>query len=161
MLALIVFFWLATAALMPYVEQMKEAGYAGAFVISLVSSASIIIPTPGFVAVVELGKVLNPLLLGIVAGIGSAIGEMSGYYAGKQERENVRKSGIYLHHEAAIRRWGPLGMFFLALIPNPFLDFAGIACGAIGMPAWQFAISVSCAKIIKYTAFAYTGAILF
>ena len=83
MLLLIAALWLATNALMPYVLQMRELGYVGAFFISLVSSASVILPTPGFVSIFEMGKYLDPLLLGIIAGIGSTIGEMTADYAGK------------------------------------------------------------------------------
>ncbi|GEM_PF-1025077 len=157
MLALIVLFWALTGMLMPYVLQMREWGYAGAFAISLVSSASIILPTPGFISIFEMGKYLDPLILGIVAGIGSTIGELAAYYAGKTEQKKLRESKIYKANEKALRKWGPAAMFALAVIPNPALDIAGIAAGAIGMPVWQYLLSVGAAKIIKYTALAYTG----
>ncbi len=157
MLLLIAALWLATNALMPYVLQMRELGYVGAFFISLVSSASVILPTPGFVSIFEMGKYLDPLLLGIIAGIGSTIGELTAYYAGKTEQKKLRESRVYKENEKVLRKWGPAAMFVLAVVPNPVLDFAGIAAGAIDMPVWQFLLSVGAAKIIKYTLLAYTG----
>lgn len=157
MAALILVFGLATNALLPYIGQAQQWGYAGAFIISLVSSASIIVPTPGFIAVFEMGKVLNPATLGIAAGIGSALGELTGYWAGRQESAKVEKTRIYKENEKALRKWGPAAMFVLAAIPNPFLDFAGIAAGATGMPLWQYLLSVGAAKMLKYTLLAYTG----
>lgn len=157
MLALIALFWTMTNAAMPYVLAMKELGYAGAFAISLVSSASIILPTPGFVSIFEMGRVLDPLALGIVAGIGSTLGELTAYYAGKTEQKKLQKMGIYKQNEKMLKSWGPLAMFALAVVPNPALDIAGIAAGALGMPVWQYLLSVGGAKIIKYTLLAYTG----
>lgn len=157
MIVLILAFYLISHAAMPYVLSLGGFGYLGAFAISLVSSASIILPTPGFVAIFEMGRFLDPVALGIAAGIGSTIGELTSYYAGKAESKKLQEHRIYRQNEDAIRKYGPAAMFLLALVPNPALDLAGIACGATGMKLWMYLASVGAAKIIKYTFLAYSG----
>lgn len=159
--AFVIISYLATMALLPYLKGAESLGYAGAFLISMVSSATIVLPTPAFINIAQMASVLDPLWLGIAAGIGSAIGELTGYFAGKQEAAKVKNTGVYRQNEKLLRKWGPAAMFALAALPNPFLDFAGIAAGAIGMPVWQFLASVGPAKIIKYSAIAYGGLWLF
>ena len=64
------------------VERLETYGYLGAFLISLITSATIILPVPGIVLIAALGAVYNPVLIGLVAGTGSALGEITGYMAG-------------------------------------------------------------------------------
>ena len=66
-------------------------GYLGLFFISMVSSASIILPVPYFAFVFAAGAVLNPLLVGVVAGAGAAIGEMTGYVIGIGGKHVIQK----------------------------------------------------------------------
>src|SRR5215204_1940888 len=77
-------FWLALNP--QWVLRFGSWGYVGAFFISLIASATIILPAPGIAVVIALGTALDPVLLGIVAGIGSAIGELSGYLVGASGR---------------------------------------------------------------------------
>ena len=63
-------------------ESLSNYGYAGVFLIALFSSATILLPAPGWTAVVAMSPYLDPLLLGLAAGIGSAIGELTAYVAG-------------------------------------------------------------------------------
>ena len=53
-------------------------GYLGAFLISLISSLSIFVPIPYTIVIYALGSSLNPLLIALASGFGSAIGEISG-----------------------------------------------------------------------------------
>jgi len=69
-------------------------GYAGAFVVSLISSASIFLPVPGFLFVLAAGALLNPVALGVVAGAGSAIGELTGYLIGKGGGGAMKKKDV-------------------------------------------------------------------
>jgi uncharacterized membrane protein YdjX (TVP38/TMEM64 family) len=62
----------------------KEYGYLGAFLISLMAAATIIIYVPGVPVVFDLGGLLpNPFFVGLAAGLGEAIGEFTGYLAGR------------------------------------------------------------------------------
>ena len=74
------------------VEEYVEYGYAGVFFIALLSTATIIFPSPGWAAVIAMSAFLDPLLLGIAAGIGASIGELTGYLAGEGVRDFLNNS---------------------------------------------------------------------
>lgn len=128
-------------------------GYVGAFFISLAASASIILPIPGLPIAIAMGRTLNPWLLGLVTGIGSAIGELSGYAVGASGR--ILITGDQVVHFERIERWtrkyGALTIFVLAATPFPFFDVAGIVAGAIRMPLWSFFLATAAGKTVKYT----------
>ncbi|MFN7991705.1 MAG: VTT domain-containing protein [Candidatus Micrarchaeia archaeon] len=140
------------------IAALSAYGYAGAFVISLLSSATILLPAPGWAAVAAMSKVLDPLLLGVCAGIGSAIGELSGYAAGDGTRdilnEKVRESRKI--HEL-VERYGPAAIFVLAFIPNPLFDIAGIAAGGARISWWKFLLACACGRVLRYIVLASIG----
>src|SRR3989344_3765137 len=76
-----------------FIGLVASFGYLGVFLASLIGSASIILPVPSFFVVIFAGTMLNPLAVGIVAGIGSAIGEMTAYAAGYGGRVIAEKKG--------------------------------------------------------------------
>ncbi len=84
LLIFVVSFWLAVNP--QWVERFGRWGYVGAFVISLIASATIVLPAPGIAVVIAMSAALNPYALGIVAGLGSAVGELSGYAAGRGDK---------------------------------------------------------------------------
>jgi membrane protein YqaA with SNARE-associated domain len=159
LLAALAFTILAVLAI-PYMGEFAKYGYLGAFLVSLISSATVILPVPGFAIVFALAGVLDPLTLGIVAGLGAGLGEITGYLAGFSGSGMVEKSKFYKGHKKEIEKGGPLLIFFLALIPNPAFDVAGIAAGSIRMPAWQFLFATCAGKIIRFVIIAETGAYL-
>ena len=69
------------AVIFLYSNQLQELegwGYFGVFIISLLSAATIFFPAPGWAIVIAMGGVLDPLYVGLVAGIGAGIGETTG-----------------------------------------------------------------------------------
>jgi membrane protein YqaA with SNARE-associated domain len=149
-------FWLALNG--EWVQQFSHWGYLSAFLISLIASATVILPAPGLLVVFALGASLNPILLGIVAGCGSGLGELSGYLAGATGGELIRKKGINTRlHRLTTRHTAPV-LFVLAILPLPIFDFAGILAGALRMPIFQFLATVISGKIIKHIVIAFVGA---
>jgi len=136
-----------------WVLQFGNWGYVGAFLISLLASASLILPLPGLAIAMALGTALNPLVLGIVTGVASALGETMGYLLGSSGRSLL--AGRQQRHYARLERWtrkyGALAIFVVAVLPLPIFDVAGIAAGAIGMPVWSFLLATTLGKTIKYT----------
>jgi len=141
------------------VGELRHLGYFGVFIISLLSSATIFVPLPGFAIVFAMGAFLNPVLVGIVAGIGSGIGEITGYLAGFAGHDAVMKSKVFRQHKRGIEKYGPLAIFVLAFVPNPAFDVAGIASGAIKMPLWQFVLATIAGKTLRFILLAYAGGI--
>jgi hypothetical protein len=67
-------------------QQMAFFGYGGVFIVTLLGGMTLFIPGPTMVATFVAGKALNPLIVSIVAGFGSALSEFTGYSAGYASR---------------------------------------------------------------------------
>lgn len=143
-------------------ENIKRLGYLGVFLIMLISSATILVPIPGLVAAFFAGAMLNPFLVGIFGGIGSAIGELTGYSAGYGSRIIIEDRKLKNYEK--VKKWmgknGFLTILILAFLPNPFFDIAGIAAGALEYPAWKFLFACSIGKSIRFMLLALIGASL-
>ena len=139
-------------------EKFAAYGYPGIFLISILANATIIIPAPGIAIVFAMGVIFNPFIVGLVAGAGAAIGELSGYMAGFSGQMIAEKTKIYQRIETWMDKYGVLTIFVLAAIPNPFFDLAGMSAGALKMPLQKFLVACVLGKIIKMLIFAYAGA---
>ncbi len=151
-----------TVALFFYRDRVAELGnygYLGAFLISLVSNATIILPMPGFLLLFALGAAFNPILVGLAGAIGGTIGEMTCYMLGYSGRGIARSNKMYIRAEGWMRRWGTLTIFVFTLIPFTPFDLAGMAAGALHFPLWKFFLACLCGKILKYVGIALAGAL--
>jgi membrane protein DedA with SNARE-associated domain len=149
-------------------EKLKDWGYVGIFFIAMAGSATIVLPTPSTVAIFGGGAVLDPvlgipapLMVGLVAGLGDAIGEFSGYGLGYAGTDLVRRQGVYSTFERWMVRHGMLTIFLLCTFPNPFFDLAGAAAGAARMPPIRFFVATLGGKIVKDVFLAYGGSFSF
>lgn len=138
-------------------DSLRALGYPGVFLISLISSATVFLPMPGFAVVFAMAAYLDPIPLGIAAGLGSGLGEISGYLAGFAGHDALMRTHLFREHKKQIEKYGPLAIFFLSFVPNPAFDVAGVASGAVKMPLWQFLIATISGKILRYIALAYVG----
>jgi membrane protein DedA with SNARE-associated domain len=139
-------------------QKFAAYGYPGIFLISVLANATLLLPAPGVAIVFAMGGVFNPFLVGLVAGAGSTIGELSGYAAGFSGQVVVERTKLYDRIEHWMEHYGMLTIFILAAIPNPFFDLGGMAAGALKMPIHKFLLSCLLGKIIKMWIFAYAGA---
>jgi len=149
---------LAIFLLRQRLARLGAYGYPGIFLVSLSSSATIILPVPGLAVVFGMGGVLNPFLVGLAAGMGDALGELTGYMAGYGGRAVVEDREMYERLESWMRRNGAATIFVLSAVPNPIFDLAGIAAGVLRFPLERFLLSCWVGKTIKATAFALAGA---
>jgi membrane protein YqaA with SNARE-associated domain len=151
-------FWIALNP--QWVVRLGQWGYVGAFFISLIASATIVLPAPGLLIIVAMGAALDPVILGIVAGLGSAVGELSGYLAGATGSALI--PAAQRHHfdrlQHLTRRYGAPLLALLAAIPFPLFDFAGIVAGVMRMNVFAFLVAVALGKSIKYIILIATGA---
>ena len=118
-------------------DALKNWGYLGIFFIAMAGSATIVLPTPSTVAIFGGGIVLDPvlgipapILVGLVAGLGDAIGEFSGYGLGFAGTDLLRQQRMYPTFERWMASHGTLTVFLLCTFPNPFFDIAGAAATA-------------------------------
>lgn len=141
-----------------YLETLKAFGYPGIFLLSLLANATIIIPAPAIVVVFAMGAHLSPIGLGLAAGAGAALGELSGYVAGLSGQGIVENNNTYQRLAGWVRQNGRLTVFLLALLPNPFFDLAGIAAGAAKMPVRTFLFWCLLGKVLRMFVVALAGA---
>lgn len=136
-------------------RNLGSAGYLGLFVISVIGNATIIIPAPVFVMACAAGTVYGPAGVGIIAGLGASLGELTGYYAGYGGSSVISEGRLYHRLEAFMRRRGMLAIFLLAAIPNPIFDMGGMIAGALQMPVLKFVIAAWLGKAIRLGVTAY------
>jgi membrane protein YqaA with SNARE-associated domain len=156
-------FVIAVFALVLYfsgqIKQLQAWGYAGVFLISLLSAATVLLPAPGWITVIAMASVLNPYLVGIVAGLGSGLGEITGYMAGDgAAKVIVKDEKAYEKYRKLILKYEMPAVFALAFIPNPLFDVAGIAAGSVEMPIPNFLVACIAGRILRYVLLAYLGA---
>src|SRR3990170_7370639 len=127
------------------ISNLRTYGYAGLFLINLIGAASILLPSPAAASVIGGGALLENFLgvpvfvwVGIVAGLGEALGEFSGYAAGYGGRFILENRPEYPRIHGWMERNGTLTMFLMSTVPNPLFDVAGLAAGAVRMPMGRF-----------------------
>jgi uncharacterized membrane protein YdjX (TVP38/TMEM64 family) len=143
------------------VKNLQGYGYVGIFLVSIAANATIIIPLPGVAVTYAMGSIFSPFGVGIAAGSGAALGELTGYMAGFSGQAVIERAEKYhrlLDWMAKHRRLSDLVILGLAFIPNPFFDLAGMASGALKIPLWRFLFWVWLGKVMKMMVFAYAGA---
>ena len=142
-------------------ERLRVYGYAGMFVITLLGAMSLFIPGPTMVAAFIIGSTLNPLLVSLAAGAGSALGETTGYSAGYATHGliSTRESSGRWYHRVLdyMTRYPFLTIFILAAIPNFITDFSGLVAGRIGYSYYRFLLATFFGKIIRFALATYLG----
>ncbi len=139
--------------------ELKNYAYWGAFLISLIGNATVILPGAVLPILSAMGIVLypatgpiGPIIVGLAGGIGAAMGEMTGYMVGYSGREIVKRSKIYRRVEGWMRRWGAVTIFVLSLVPF-FFDLVGIAAGVLRFPPWKFFLLCWSGRTLLYVGF--------
>jgi len=139
------------------VEEFERFGYFGIFLIALMANATVLLPAPGVAIVYAMGAVFNPIGVGLAAGTGGALGELSGYLAGFSGQAVIERSDIYNRFKPWVDKYGGWAILVLSAIPNPFFDAAGIAAGIAKMPLRTFLFFTWIGQLIKMTIFAIAG----
>lgn len=142
------------------VRKLENYGYIGIFLISIAANATIIIPLPGVAFTTAMGAIFNPFGVAVAAGLGAAIGELSGYLAGFSGQAVMEHAALYERLTGwmkAHQTLAYLAIMVLAFIPNPLFDLAGMASGALKLPLWKFLAAATIGKIGKMLMFAYLG----
>ena len=139
-------------------DLVTNYGYAGAFLISIFGTFTIFFPVPFTITIYAFGATLNPLLLGLVCGIGSTIGEASAYLVGMGGRK-VIEGRFEERLESAkrlIERYGATIIFIFALLPLPD-DVILIPLGVLRYDLKKALGAMFLGKTIMLTFVAYAG----
>ncbi|MBL7126264.1 MAG: VTT domain-containing protein [Dehalococcoidales bacterium] len=147
-----------------WVRALGAYGYVGAFLISILGGATIIVPVPMLAVVFALGRVMEyTWLVGIANGLGETIGAltiyMTGYGGGSAlyYRTPGRLHTAYVRMTGLMERRGWLVLFVLASVLNPFFYPAALAAGALRFGVKRYFIITWAGKTIKGMTVAYAG----
>ena len=135
-----------------------QYGYLGIFLISLLGSMSIFFPIPYTVVIFTIAPFFDPLLVALASGLGSALGEFSGYLLGLGGRKIIsekRKRQM----DALLKifgKYGPVAIFIFALTPLPD-DLLFIPLGVIRYSFLKAFIPAVIGKICMSLIIAYSA----
>ena len=157
MAAAVVYYW-------QWVHDLGAYGYVGAFLISILGGATIIVPVPMLAVVFALGRVMEyTWLVGIANGLGETVGALTIYmtgYGGGSALYNHTHGRLQSSYEKLMQlmeRRGWLILFVLAAVLNPFFYPAALAAGALRFGAKRYLLITCAGKIIKGLTVAYAG----
>ncbi len=150
---------------------LQNYGYLGAFIISVLGGATILVPVPMTPVVFALGTVmapsfapyLGPVFVGMAAGLGEAVGGLSIYMTGYgggtaiQDTEHKKIKAAYLRVHKWVEKRGALTLFVLSAVLNPFFYPAALAAGALRFGIKRYFLICLAGKMIKGITVAAAG----
>ncbi|MBI3412627.1 MAG: VTT domain-containing protein [Candidatus Aenigmarchaeota archaeon] len=136
-------------------------GYLGILVIQLISSSTVFLPLPGLAIIFLYGAMLNPYLVGLFAGTGAAVGELTGYAIGYGGHKLILRTSKNKKIADKIRRlFRRYDYFFVIIffsaIPFPF-DIIGVLCGLSKYDVKRFFVATFIGNSIKFSVVALAG----
>jgi membrane protein DedA with SNARE-associated domain len=142
-----------------YIDQIAEWGYVGCFFINVLTNGTFVLPGFGIVITFTLGGVLNPAIVGAVAGIGEAIGAIGAYLTGYAGRGLFRdsNSSLYLRFSNIVERHGSKAIFFVSAVLSPFFYPFAVLLGALRFGWVRFFLATWAGRTVKSMALAYLG----
>jgi membrane protein YqaA with SNARE-associated domain len=146
------------------VQNLQHYGYLGAFFISLLGGATIIIPVPMVAIVFALGGVMpSPWLVAISAALGETVGALTIYMTGHSASGAITNSKhgkvqkVYQRMLDLIERRGTITLLAVTSVINPFFYPAAFACGALKFGLRKYIPIVLTGKMIKSVTVVYAG----
>lgn len=146
-----------------FLNLIDQGSYFAIFIASFVSSSSILVPIlpfPSYLPVlVGVGVGLNPLLVGLLGGVGSVLGELIGYFAGlggsaaieKFEKKTPKFLKRFERFYSNIGFWVVL---IFAFLPFPF-DVIGVLSGATKYDFRRFLLALAIGRLTRTLLIAY------
>jgi len=141
----------------------------GVFVAAFFAGSSLPMPLPYIVVTFTLGGVLNPLLVGLISGLGAGIGGTLVYLSGRGGRRLFFGTDIFTPDvdEADpsriaktvdwARRRGSIVIFIMSAIINPLFAPMAVAMGALKFRTEKFFLMCWAGNTVKSLLIAYCG----
>ncbi len=146
------------------VQDLQNYGYFGAFFISILGGATIIVPVPMLAIVFALGGVMPfPWLVAIAAALGEVVGALTIYATGRgaghalSNTKHGRLQKWYDRLMNLMRRRGAITLFVVTCIVNPFFYPAAFAAGALRFGIKKYIPIVLAGKLVKSFTVVYAG----
>ncbi len=129
--------------------------YAGAFLITLLSNAAVVVPVPYIPIVAHISDTAgNPAAVVLLASLGSVLGESVAFFVGRVETGLFTGHPWYERLRGFFSREARAFLFLLlfAMPLNPFFDVGGFAAGALGISFRTFFVAVWLGRVVRFTA---------
>ena len=139
---------------------LGKLGYLGAFLVSLLGTMTIIFPIPYLITlyIMATTKMYNPLLLGLVSGLGATFGELTLYVLARLGRfalsEKKLKDLEYI--KRYLDKYGWIAVFIFAATPLPD-DILYPFLGLIKYDMAKIVLSCFAGKTILTISVVYAG----
>ncbi len=142
-----------------YLGEIRRWGYLGCFIINILASGTLAIPGLGILVTFTLGGVLNPAVVGAVAGIGEATGAVGAYFTGYGGRGLFRgnNSTLYVRFNNILQRHGSKAVFLMASVLNPLYYPFAVFMGMLRFAPTRFFLMTWAGRTVKNMALAYLG----
>ena len=158
----VVFYWQSF-------QEQASYSYLGLFFVSVLGGVTIFIPVPSLAVQFTMGAVLNPAIVGAVAGLGSATGGTLIYLFGrggrrifhKDDLSSPKSNNIIVRWTSRLVGWtrhrGSLAIFLMSAVLNPFFFPMAFAIGASRFKLWKFFLLCWAGNTVKSMMIAYLG----
>lgn len=142
-----------------FLDEISHYGYIGCFIINILASGTMAVPGLGMIITFTLGGVLNPAIVGAVAGIGEAMGAAGAYATGYSGRGLIRdsNSSLYIRFSDILHRHGSKAVFFMASIMNPIYYPFAVFLGMLRFGWGRFLLATWAGRTVKNMILAYMG----
>ena len=163
------------AVVVRYIDDIQALrgwyGYVGAFFIGIFGGATYIAPVPMLPTIFILGTVirpsfapyLGPVFIGLIAGLGEAVGAltiyMTGYGGGAvlASTRHTKVRAIYSRILGWMERRGALVLFIFSAVVNPFFYPIAFTAGATHYSFKKYTMICIIGKSIKGITVAFAG----
>jgi membrane protein YqaA with SNARE-associated domain len=160
-----------------YLEQFQILIYLGLFFTAILAGSPIPIPTPCMALTFTLGSKFEPVIIGIIASSGAAIGSMLVYFAAYTGRRFLpsldisdpankiysSSVGKFLQRIKLprlvefVNKRGIVGVFLFSIFPNPFLMPLLITTGINRLRAWKVGVACLLGHSVMFLILAFLG----
>jgi len=143
--------------IVPFAEYLINTfGYLGIFIVEAIANATLFFPIPGAIFTMASGLFLNPIIVGIYAGLGAAVGELTGYLIGFGGGVLIEDKVKFKPMRRVYAKYGLWTIYIFSAIPFPF-DVIGITCGILRVRPLVFFVLTALGKITSRVMLAAVG----
>ena len=143
--------------IVPFAEYLINTfGYLGIFIVEAIANATLFFPIPGAIFTMASGLFLNPIIVGIYAGLGAAVGELTGYLIGFGGGALIKDKIEFKSMRRVYAKYGLWTVYIFSAIPFPF-DVIGIICGVLRVRPLVFFVLTALGKITSRVMLAAVG----
>jgi len=142
------------------VSPLGNYGLIGVFLAALFSHLTVIARGLFIPTLLKLTEFYNPLILGLISGLGGAFGELTAYYWGLGIKEALASGKQTNDLPKWVEKYGLIVVLLFAASPLPDTPIILLA-GSLRFPLWKLLIIQMIGKTTLYSIGAVVGGLIF